>query len=91
MNQQDPRDQQDTAAHASADQAAGRWDPQPGDGESTYGEDRHVETGLASVDAVLSSLVGLEQRPVDEHVAVFETAHEQLRAALSDAGDRNPG
>jgi hypothetical protein len=39
-------------------------------------------TGNAAVDAVLESLVGLAERPVSEHAAVFEQAHEQLRAAL---------
>ena len=33
-------------------------------------------------------LEGLEDVPVDEHVAVFEHAHERLRRALDDAGDR---
>ena len=42
-------------------------------------------TGHARVDAVLESLEGLEDRPVAEHVAVFEAAHEDLRAVLSDA------
>jgi hypothetical protein len=48
-------------------------------------------TGSTAVDAVLESLDGLEDRPVGEHVAVFEAAHEQLRAALADAGDRAAG
>lgn len=43
-------------------------------------------TGNATVDDVLSSLEGLVDRPVEEHVAVFERAHDRLRAALSDAG-----
>ncbi len=47
-------------------------------------------TGNPTVDAVLASLDGLEDRPVDEHVAVFEAAHEALRGALSDAS-RQPG
>jgi len=42
-------------------------------------------TGLASVDTVVRSVEALEDRPVDEHVAVFENAHEQLRRALDDA------
>jgi hypothetical protein len=41
-------------------------------------------TGHPAVDAVLSSLEGLEQRPVGEHVAVFEQAHAGLRQALDD-------
>ena len=48
-------------------------------------------TGHEAVDRVLRSLDGLEQKPVDEHVAVFEAAHETLRAALADAGGRTAG
>lgn len=46
-----------------------------------------VSTGHPAVDEVLRSLEDLEGRPVDEHVAAFEEAHEGLRRALSDAGD----
>jgi hypothetical protein len=45
-------------------------------------EAEQVRTGDARVDAVLASLNGLDDRPVSEHAAVFEQAHEQLRAAL---------
>lgn len=48
-------------------------------------------TGHDAVDGVLRSLEGLEAKPVDEHVAVFESAHETLRAALADAGNRPSG
>jgi hypothetical protein len=48
-------------------------------------------TGNDAVDGVLRSLEGLEDRPVEEHVAVFETAHETLRAALAEAADRPGG
>ena len=48
-------------------------------------------TGNRAVDEVLRTLEGLEDRPVEEHVAVFEAAHEALRAALSDAGSRPDG
>lgn len=41
-----------------------------------------VRTGVEEVDAVLASVDDLEGRPVDEHVTVFEGAHEQLRRAL---------
>jgi hypothetical protein len=44
-------------------------------------------TGHPAVDEVLRSLEDLESRPVDEHVAAFEEAHDRLRRALSDAGD----
>ncbi len=42
------------------------------------------ETGHPGVDAVLASLEGLEERPVGEHVAVFEHGHDALRRALND-------
>jgi hypothetical protein len=48
---------------------------------------RVQEAGQAEVDAVLESLSGLDEAPVSEHVAVFESAHERLRAALADAGN----
>lgn len=48
-------------------------------------------TGHEAVDGVLRSLEGLGDKPVEEHVAIFESAHEQLRAALADAGDRPGG
>ena len=48
-----------------------------------YGADTGAErTGIASVDDVLDQVAGLADRPVSEHVAVFERAHEQLRRAL---------
>jgi hypothetical protein len=39
-------------------------------------------TGDPRVDEVLASLAGLDERPVSEHAAVFDGAHEKLRAAL---------
>ena len=48
-------------------------------------------TGDPRVDEVLRSLEDLEQRPLTEHVGVFESAHERLRAVLSEAGDPAPG
>jgi hypothetical protein len=44
-------------------------------------------TGHPVVDDVVASLAGLEDRPVAEHVEVFESAHDRLRGALADAGD----
>ena len=41
-----------------------------------------VRTGLESVDGVIAAVEGLEERPIEEHVGVFETAHELLRRAL---------
>jgi len=48
-------------------------------------------TGLEAVDGVLRSMETLEGRPVDEHVTVFESAHETLRAALANAGGPTAG
>ena len=42
-------------------------------------------TGLASVDTVVESVEALDDRPVEEHVAVLDEAHERLRRALDDA------
>lgn len=58
--------------------------------ESSYDDHpaRTVEpTGHPAVDEVLRSLDQLGGRPVDEHVAVFEQAHDRLRQALSGATD----
>ena len=41
-----------------------------------------MRTDVEEVDAVLVSVEDLDERPVDEHVAVFEDAHERLRRAL---------
>jgi len=46
-----------------------------------------TRTGNEAVDRVLASLDGLDDAPVEEHVAVFERAHEQLRAALDSPRD----
>lgn len=46
-----------------------------------------IQTGHPAVDEVLRTLGALDGAPVDEHVAVFEQAHEQLRRTLSGAGD----
>ncbi len=45
-------------------------------------DERPEPTGLARVDAVLDAVAGLGDQPVAEHVAVFEQAHTELRAAL---------
>ncbi|MCW2786214.1 MAG: hypothetical protein JWP74_2731 [Marmoricola sp.] len=46
-----------------------------------------TETGHPAVDEVLRSLGVLDNAPVDEHVAVFEQAHDRLRRTLSGADD----
>lgn len=48
-------------------------------------------TGHGAVDGVLASLSALADLPAEEHVAVFERAHEQLRSALdAPSGPRPP-
>ncbi len=39
-------------------------------------------TGIASLDSVLDLVAGLDDRPLAEHAAVFETAHAELRRTL---------
>jgi hypothetical protein len=41
-----------------------------------------LRTGDPRVDGVLDLLADLDDLPVGEHAAVFELAHERLRAAL---------
>ena len=46
--------------------------------------DEGVSLGDPRVDAAVSALRDLEQRDVDEHVEVYERAHEALKGALED-------
>ena len=46
-----------------------------------------VRTGSGRVDEVIRALEELEDRPIEEHVAVFERAQVQLRRALDDPDD----
>lgn len=39
-------------------------------------------TADPAIDEALAAVEALEDRPTDEHLAVFERAHEQLRRAL---------
>ena len=58
-------------------------DQSPEDGGSVEGfADETVRTGDPRVDEVLASLEALAEREVGEHAAVFERAHDGLRAAL---------
>jgi hypothetical protein len=50
-----------------------------------------ASTGYPAVDEVLRSLDEMDGRPVDEHVAAFEQAHETLRHTLSGAADETAG
>jgi hypothetical protein len=82
----------DTGASADADPAEESLDPAE-DAAEAFDDgpsEPAAATGHPAVDEVLRSLDALEGRPVDEHVAAFEDAHEQLRRALSSAGDDTP-
>lgn len=64
------------------EQASGTWGDHAAD--HTAAAER---TGVPAVDEVLDEVAALSERPVAEHVAVFESAHERLRRAL----DAQPG
>lgn len=82
---ENPQSGQTEAAPEAAPDDAG--DPAP----VLDAEESTELTGHPVVDEVLETMRGLQDRPVEEHVAIFEAAHEKLRATLTDAGDRtNP-
>jgi hypothetical protein len=58
--------------------------PVPDEPEATPPEPERVRTGVGTVDEVISAVEQLEERPLEEHVGVFEAAHAELRRALDD-------
>ena len=42
----------------------------------------HESTGVEAVDRVLAEVAALAESPVDQHVQVFERAHDHRRRAL---------
>jgi hypothetical protein len=60
---------------------------QSGDDEPEPAAPERVRTGSGLVDDVIRSVEELEERPIEEHVGVFESAQVQLRRALDDPGD----
>ena len=48
--------------------------------------ERPDRTGVDRVDAVLDAVSTVGDRPLAEQVAVFETAHAELRRTLDDPG-----
>jgi hypothetical protein len=58
----------------------------PAEPETVPSEPERVRTGVAGVDEVIVAVEELEERPVEEHVGVFEAAQDRLRRAL-DASD----
>ena len=59
---------------------------QPGDDEPEPGPPERVRTGADRVDDVIRAVEELEERPIEEHVGVFESAQVELRRALDDPG-----
>lgn len=49
-----------------------------------------VRTGEDRVDSVIAAIEGLEGLPVEEHVAAFERAHDELRRALDGSPPDEP-
>ena len=62
-------------------------DEQAGDAEPEPVVPERVRTGVGPVDDVIRAVEELEERPIEEHVGVFESAQVQLRRALDDPGD----
>ncbi|WP_193608043.1 hypothetical protein [Nocardioides lijunqiniae] len=53
-------------------------------------DEERVRTGEERVDSVVAAIEQLRDRPVDEHVAAFEQAHDELRRALDDVPPQDP-
>lgn len=63
-------------------------EPDPQDADPAETPPREVpRTGDPAVDEVLDELAGLADLPLEEHVPVFERAHEKLRSALDGPRD----
>jgi hypothetical protein len=45
-------------------------------------QDEPVRTGMSAVDDVLAEIDGLDDQPLEQHLATFERAHNVLRSAL---------
>jgi hypothetical protein len=89
-----PDERPDDAAEDAAEDGASPADVEvpdapPADGaegpDDAEGSDRAASH--PAVNEVLRSLERLDDLPVEEHVAVFEEAHEELRRTLTDARD----
>ena len=59
----------------------------PSSEPSTEPPTEQVRTGSPRVDEVIRAVEELEERPLEEHVGVFESAQAQLRRALDEPGD----
>ncbi len=61
--------------------------PGPDEPEQVPPEPERVRTEMAEIDEVIVAVEELEDRPIEEHVGVFETAHDRLRRALDRPAD----
>lgn len=61
-----------------------------GDMGAGAGPEEPLRTGVERVDAVIDRVAGVVDRPIDEHVAVFESAHDELRRTLDAPPDEAP-
>jgi hypothetical protein len=59
--------------------------------ETAAAEDETPTTGVPAVDRVVADLDRLDDAPLEEHLAVFERAHESLRSALDAPSVDQPG
>lgn len=56
----------------------------------TAPSDETARTGHERVDAAIERLRELEAAPVESHASVYESVHEELRAALTAAAQEAP-
>ena len=70
------------SGQGAADESAPAGDDTVAPDAVTVDDSDATSTGVPAVDDVLASVQALDGRPVEEHVAVFEQAHERLRRAL---------
>ncbi len=63
----------------------------PGAPETVPPEPERVRTGVGRVDEVIRAVEELEERPLEEHVGVFEAAHDRLRRALDATDEPHDG
>ncbi len=78
----------DIAHDTGHDDQAVAADGGAGDGEAAG---RPESLGDARVDEAATRLDDLSQRPVSDHIAVFDDIHGRLRGALEDAAVDQPG
>lgn len=66
-------------------------DPESPQPEVDAQAEEPVRTGAPRVDEVIRAVEELEERPLEEHAGVFESAQAELRRALDDPGHDVPG